>query len=91
MIQTSLAVWTGVSGSSLTPTTLGTLQQTPTADACNSSDGINTICFNQTDPGFTLGVLAFTRVVSADTIGVTLPATAPDAVDSVLVLETASK
>jgi hypothetical protein len=75
VIQTSLAVWTRVSGSSLTPTTLGTLQQTPYAAACNSTDGINSICFNQSDPGFTLGVLAFTRVVSADTIGVVLPAT----------------
>jgi hypothetical protein len=75
VIQTSLAVWTSVSGSSLTPTKLGTLQQTPIAAACNSSDGINSICFNQSDPGFTLGILAFTRVVSADTIGVTLPAT----------------
>jgi len=75
VIQTSLAVWTGVSGSSLTPTTLGSLQQTPLAAACDSTDGINSICFNQDDPGFTLGILAFTRVVSADTISVTLPAT----------------
>ncbi len=35
---------------------------------------MNSICFNQNDPGFTLGVLAFTRVVSADTIGEPLPA-----------------
>jgi len=75
VIQTSLAVWTGVSGSSLTSTTLGALQQTPYAAACDSTDGINSICFNQSDPGFTLGILAFTRVVSADTIGVVLPAT----------------
>jgi hypothetical protein len=75
VIKASLAVWTGVSGSALTPTTLATLQRTSTPAACNSSDGINSICFNQPDPGFTLGVLAFTRVVSADTIGVTLPAT----------------
>ena len=69
MIQESLSVWTGVSGTLLTPSTLGGLQQTSTTDACDSSDGINTICFNQNDPGFALGVLAFTRVVSADTIG----------------------
>ena len=75
VIQTSLAVWTGVSGSSLTPTTLDTLRQTPLAAACNSVDGINSICFNQSDSAFTLGILAFTRVVSADTIGVALPAT----------------
>jgi hypothetical protein len=74
-IGASLAVWTGVSGSALTPTSLGTLQWTSTQAACNSSDGINSICFNQNDPGFTLGVLAFTRVVSADTIGIVLPAT----------------
>jgi hypothetical protein len=75
VIRTSLSVWTGVSGSLLTPTTLSPLQQTPTVAACDSTDGLNTICFNQYDPGFTLGVLAFTRVVSADAIGVTLPAT----------------
>ncbi len=75
VIQTSLAVWTGVSGSLLTPSTLGPLQQTPNQVACDSTDGLNTICFNQSDPGFTLGILAFTRVVSADTIGVPLPAT----------------
>jgi hypothetical protein len=74
VIQTSLAVWTGVSGSGLTPTTLSPLQQTLDQVACDSTDGLNTICFDQDDPGFTLGILAFTRVVSADTIGVILPA-----------------
>jgi len=74
LIQTSLAVWTGVSGTLLTPATLSPLQQTPDQIACDSTDGLNTICFNQDDPGFTLGILAFTRVVSADTIGVILPA-----------------
>lgn len=69
VIQTSLSVWTGVSGTLLTPSSLGALQRTPTQDACSSSDGINSICFDQNDPGFTLGVLAFTRVISADSIG----------------------
>lgn len=69
VIQQSLAAWTGVSGTSLTPSSLGTLQRTPSAAACTSSDGMNSICFNQNDPGFALGVLAFTRVVSADTSG----------------------
>jgi hypothetical protein len=41
-------------------------------------DGINTLCFDQSDPGFTLGVLAFTRVVSADALGVQIsPSTPP--------------
>jgi hypothetical protein len=73
VIQTSLGVWTGVSGTLLIPSTLGFLQRIPTEAACSSSDGINSICFDQADPGFTLGVLAFTRVVSADSIGETLP------------------
>jgi matrixin len=75
VIQASLSVWTNVPGTLLTPTTLGTLQQTSIAAACASSDGINTICFNQDDPGFSLGVLAFTRVVSADTVGERLSST----------------
>jgi Matrixin len=78
VINTSLAVWTGVSGTLLTPSSLGALQRTPAEAACSSSDGINSICFDQNDPAFTLGVLAFTRVVSADTIGEQLsPATPP--------------
>jgi hypothetical protein len=75
VIQASLSVWTNVPGTLLMPATLGTLQQTSTAAACASSDGLNTICFNQNDPGFSLGVLAFTRVVSADTAGERLSST----------------
>jgi hypothetical protein len=69
VIQQSLSVWTSVSGTLLKPSTLGTLQRTSMTAACTSSDGINSICFDQNDAGFALGVLAFTRVVSADTIG----------------------
>lgn len=69
VIQESLSVWTGVSGALLAPSSLGVLQQTSTTSACSSSDGINTICFNQNDPGFALGILAFTRVVSTDMVG----------------------
>jgi hypothetical protein len=68
-IQGALNAWTNVSGSSLTPAILGPLQRTDAAIACSSSDGMNSICFNQVDPAFTLGVLAFTRVVSADIAG----------------------
>jgi Matrixin len=73
VIQTSLSVWTNISGTLLTPATLGTLQRTSMTAACTSSDGLNSICFDQNDPGFALGVLAFTRVVSADTMGEQLP------------------
>jgi Matrixin len=73
VIEQSLSIWTSASGTLLTPSTLGTLQRTSAAAACSSSDGLNSICFDQTDPGFTLGVLAFTRVVTADTVGEQLP------------------
>jgi hypothetical protein len=78
IIQQSLTAWTNVSGSLLHPSSLGTLQRTAAAGACTSSDGLNSICFNQNEAGFTVGVLAFTRVVSADTAGEQLsPATPP--------------
>ena len=69
VIQGSLSVWTSVAGSSLRAASLGTLQRTSTVAACSPSDGLNSICFNQADAGFATGVLAFTRVVSADRIG----------------------
>ena len=75
VIRQSLSVWTGVSGTLLAPSTLGTLQRTSGPAACTSSDGLNSICFDQNDPGFAFGVLAFTRVVSADTVGEQLSST----------------
>lgn len=71
VIQQSLSVWTGVSGTSLTPSSLGALTQYASANAC-ASDGINSICFDQPDAAFTPGVLAFTRVITADAIGIQL-------------------
>jgi hypothetical protein len=68
-IQQSLGAWTGVPGSSLKPASLGTLQRTSSVTACTSTDGLNSICLDQNDPAFAVGVLAFTRVVSADTVG----------------------
>ena len=69
VVQQSLASWTDVPGTSLKPSTLGTLQRTSRASACRPTDGLNSICLNQNDAGFSIGVLAFTRVVSADTAG----------------------
>lgn len=69
VIQQSLSVWTGVSATSLTPSSLGALTQYASANAC-ASDGINSICFDQPDAAFTPGVLAFTRVITADAIGI---------------------
>jgi hypothetical protein len=77
VINESLAVWTGIAGTSLVPASLAPLGQTSVQDACDSTDGLNTICLNQSDPGFTTGVLAFTRVVSVDTIGEVVGTNAP--------------
>ncbi len=78
IIRQSFASWTGVPGTLLTPASLATLQRTSVATACNPLDGLNSICLDQSDAGFTAGVLAFTRVVTADTIGEQLsPATPP--------------
>ena len=68
VITQSLAAWTGVSGSSLAPATLAPLARTATQNACGS-DGVNSICFDQADMAFTPGVVAFTRVIATDRIG----------------------
>jgi len=64
----SLAVWTGVGGTTLTPSSLSPLTRVSSAGACGT-DGLNSLCFDQADMAFTPGVLAFTRVVTADRIG----------------------
>jgi hypothetical protein len=68
-IQQAFGVWTGVSGTVLLPSTFATLVRTSDTVACNSLDGLNSVCLNQLDPAFTTGVIAFTRVTTADTIG----------------------
>lgn len=69
-ILRSFSVWTGVAGTALTPSSLGNLSRTGTQNACNFSDGLNTICFNQADnSGFDTGVLAFTRVSTSQSSG----------------------
>lgn len=68
VIQQSLGVWTGVSGTALTPTSLAPLARVSAATSCGA-DGINSICFDQPDMAFTPGVLAFSRIVTADHTG----------------------
>jgi Matrixin len=68
VIMQSLAAWTGVSGTTLLPGSLAPLTRTATQNACGA-DGVNSICFDQTDGAFTPGVLAFTRVITSDVIG----------------------
>jgi len=67
-ISQSVAVWTGVSNTTLVPAAFSPLTRTATQNACGS-DGLNSICFDQADAAFTPGVLAFTRVVTADVLG----------------------
>lgn len=67
-ITQSLAVWTGVAGTLLLPGTFTPLARTSTQNACGA-DGLNSICFDQMDMAFTPGVLAFTRVITADVTG----------------------
>ena len=69
VIAQSLAVWTGVNGTTLTPSTLAPLTRTATQNACGP-DGVNSICFDQVDMAFTPGVLAFTRVITTDRLRV---------------------
>lgn len=68
-ITQSLGVWTGVSGTLLLPGTFTPLTRTATQNACGA-DGLNSICFDQMDMAFTPGVLAFTRVITADVLGI---------------------
>jgi hypothetical protein len=68
VISQSLAIWTGVSGTTLLPATVAPLSRTATQNACGS-DGVNSICFDQADAAFTPGVLAFTRVITSDVLG----------------------
>jgi hypothetical protein len=67
-ITQSVGVWTSVSGTTLLPASVTPLTRVATANACGA-DGINSICFDQADAAFTPGVLAFTRVITADVIG----------------------
>jgi hypothetical protein len=67
IIQQSLGVWTNVTA--LSPSWVSPLARVAAQNACGS-DGINSLCFDQPDLGFTPGVLAFTRVIVADRIGI---------------------
>ena len=69
VIAQSLAVWSGVSGTTLVPAAFTPLARTAAQTACGP-DGVNSICFDQADMAFTPGVLAFTRVITTDRLGV---------------------
>jgi matrixin len=87
-IADSFGAWSGVTGTTLNavnlPGMIAPLGQVGAADSCsddaeNNVDGLNTICFNQSSTGFSSGVLAFTRVITANAPGVSVGASAPAA------------
>ncbi len=65
-ILRAFSIWTNVAGATLRPASIGALMRTATQNACSVSDGLNSICLNQADPGFSTGVLAFATTVSSD-------------------------
>ena len=88
VISDSFGTWSGVSGTTLNATTnpgvLGPITRVTATDSCTNdqlsdADGLNTICFNQSSTGFSTGVLAFTRVLTATAPGATLGASGPAA------------
>ncbi|HUA00149.1 MAG TPA: matrixin family metalloprotease [Candidatus Aquilonibacter sp.] len=85
-ISDSFGAWSGVTGTTLNaaayPRAIGPLARVSAADSCTNDnesniDGLNTICFNQSSMGFTTGVLAFTRVITANAPGVVVGSEAP--------------
>ena len=88
-ISDSFGVWAGVSGTTFNnvsyPGLFAPLGRVATAGACtddqeNNIDGLNTICFNQSSTsGFATGVLAFTRVITANAPGISVGSGPPAA------------
>ena len=83
VIQQSQSVWTGVAATSLAAGTFAPLTRVATASICGA-DGLNSICFDQPDMAFTPGVLAFTRVITADAIGIQLGSVVSSEVGQIL-------
>jgi hypothetical protein len=78
VISDSFGAWSGVTGTTFNvtnfPGLIGPLGEVSAADSCTDDaednvDGLNTICFNQSSMGFSTGVLAFTRVITANAPG----------------------
>jgi hypothetical protein len=87
-ISAAFGVWTGVTGTTLNaanyPGMIAPLARVSAANACSNDaesniDGVNTICFNQSSTAFTTGVLAFTRVITANAPGASVGSGPPAA------------
>jgi hypothetical protein len=88
LISQSFGVWSGVTGTTFNgsayPGLVAPLAGVSDANACtndaeNNIDGLDTICFNQSSTAFTTGVLAFTRVITANAPGASVGASGPAA------------
>ncbi len=87
-ISSAFGVWTSVTGTTFNaanyPGMIGPLARVSAANACSNDaetniDGVNTICFNQSSTAFTTGVLAFTRVITANAPGASVGSGPPAA------------
>ena len=87
-ISESFGTWSGVTGTTFNSTAypglFAPLGEVSNANSCTNDaetniDGLNTICFNQSSMGFASGVLAFTRVITANAPGVSVGASGPSA------------
>jgi hypothetical protein len=87
-ISAAFGAWTSVTGTTFNTTNypgmIGPLGRVSTANVCsndaeNNIDGLNTICFDQSSMGFTTGVLAFTRVITANAPGASVGSGSPAA------------
>jgi hypothetical protein len=84
VVAQSIGAWMGVPLSDANPQVNAVtinLTHVSTANACTNdagtnADGVNTICFNEASNAFTEGVLAFTRVITANAPGVTVGSSA---------------
>ncbi|MGO9590879.1 MAG: matrixin family metalloprotease [Candidatus Acidiferrales bacterium] len=86
VISDSFGAWSGVAGTTFNsaayPGLIGPLARVTAANSCTNDqesniDGLNTICFNQSSMGFTTGVLAFTRVITANAPGASVGSDPP--------------
>lgn len=87
-IDDSFGAWSGVTGTTFNaanyPGAIAPIARVSSASSCTNDqesniDGLNTICFDQSSMGFTTGVLAFTRVITANASGVSVGSSAPAA------------
>ncbi len=87
-ITDSFGAWFGVTGTTFNatayPDLLAPITRVTSAESCTNDqesnvDGLNTICFNQASDGFTSGVLAFTRVIAANSPGASVGSGPPAA------------